>query len=58
MPRLGIVDLGSNTARLVVFSYEPGEWFRLVHQIREPVRLGEGLGVDGNLTGSAMRRAP
>jgi exopolyphosphatase/guanosine-5'-triphosphate,3'-diphosphate pyrophosphatase len=57
MPRLGIVDLGSNTARLVVFSYEPGEWFRLVHQIREPVRLGEGLGVDGNLTGSAMRRA-
>ncbi|TNF78067.1 MAG: Ppx/GppA family phosphatase [Acidobacteria bacterium] len=57
MPRLGIVDLGSNTARLVVFSYEPGEWFRLVHQIREPVRLGEGLGRDGKITAAAMRRA-
>jgi exopolyphosphatase/guanosine-5'-triphosphate,3'-diphosphate pyrophosphatase len=57
MPRLGIVDLGSNTARLAVYSYEPGEWFRLVHQIREPVRLGEGLGKDGNITSSAMRRA-
>ena len=57
MPRLGIVDLGSNTARLVVYSHEPGKWFRLTHQIREPVRLGEGLGRDGNITRSAMRRA-
>lgn len=55
--RLGIVDLGSNTARLVVFDYEPGRWFRLVHQIREPVRLGEGLGRTGTLRGGALRRA-
>ena len=57
MPRLGIVDLGSNTARLVVFAFEPGKWFRLVDQIREPVRLGEGLGNNGRLTRAAQLRA-
>ena len=57
MNRLGIVDLGSNTARLVVYSYEPGEWYRLTDQLREPVRLGEGLGKDGALTTGAQERA-
>ncbi len=57
MRRLGIVDLGSNTARLVVFAFDPGRWFRLVDQIRQPVRLGEGLGRGGELTGAAMERA-
>lgn len=58
MQRIGIVDLGSNTARLVVFEYEPGDWFRLVGQIREPVRLGEGLWKgDGDLSEAAMQRA-
>ena len=55
--QLGIVDLGSNTARLVVYSFEPGKWFRLADQLREPVRLGEGLGRDGNLTSKAQSRA-
>jgi exopolyphosphatase/guanosine-5'-triphosphate,3'-diphosphate pyrophosphatase len=57
MQRLGIIDLGSNTARLVVFSYEQGQWFRLADQIREPARLGEGLGRDGKLAKSAQTRA-
>ena len=56
MQRLGIVDLGSNTARLVVYTYESGEWFRYAHQIREPVRLGEGLGRKGVLSPKAMER--
>lgn len=57
MTRLGIVDLGSNTARLVVFAFEPGKWYRLVDQIRQPVRLGEGLGEAGELTQEAQERA-
>jgi exopolyphosphatase/guanosine-5'-triphosphate,3'-diphosphate pyrophosphatase len=57
MQRRGIVDLGSNTARLVDFAMEPGRWYRLVHQIRQPVRLGEGLGRDGLITEAAMGRA-
>ena len=29
-----IVDLGSNTARLVVFEFEAGQWFRLRDRTR------------------------
>ena len=57
MQRLGIVDLGSNTARLVVFSFEQGHWFRLADQLRQPIRLGEGLGKNGRLTHEARERA-
>lgn len=57
MRRLGIVDLGSNTARLAVFDHEPGEWFRLVDGIREPVRLGSGLAKTGALTADGIERA-
>ena len=42
--RHGIADLGSNTARLIVYTYEPGKWFRITDGIRETVRLGD-LGV-------------
>ena len=56
MRRLGILDLGSNTARLVVYNIERGNWFRLVDQMRERVRLGEGLGSSGRLLPSAMDR--
>jgi len=57
MHRLAIVDLGSNTARLVVFGYEPGLWFRLIDEIREPVRLGEGMGRRNALAPEAIERA-
>jgi len=55
--RVGIADLGSNTARLVVFEFEPGEWFQMVDSVREPVRLGEGLARDGRLAPAAVARA-
>ncbi|MGH9379963.1 MAG: exopolyphosphatase [Thermoanaerobaculia bacterium] len=57
MLRLGIADLGSNTARLVVFVYEPGRWYRMVDGIREIVRLGEGLGAGESLVAAAIDRA-
>jgi exopolyphosphatase/guanosine-5'-triphosphate,3'-diphosphate pyrophosphatase len=57
MKRIGIVDLGSNTARLAVFETEPGERFQLVDGIREPIRLGEGLAASGALSRRAMDRA-
>ncbi|MEM9291160.1 MAG: Ppx/GppA phosphatase family protein [Acidobacteriota bacterium] len=55
--RLGIVDLGSNTARLVVFVFEPGRWFRIEDQIREPVRLAEGFASTGRLSDEAIERS-
>ncbi|GIW30788.1 MAG: hypothetical protein KatS3mg071_0962 [Meiothermus sp.] len=55
--RLGIVDLGSGTARLVVYAYEPGKHYRLIDEIRESVRLGEGLARQGRLSEGGMQRA-
>jgi exopolyphosphatase / guanosine-5'-triphosphate,3'-diphosphate pyrophosphatase len=55
--RIGIVDLGSNTARLVVFSYAPGRWFRLTDSIRERVRLAAGMDQHGRLQPAAIERA-
>ncbi len=57
MERVGIVDLGSGTARLVVYAYEPGSHYRLVDEMREPVRLGQGLAASGRLAPEAVVRA-
>lgn len=49
--------MGSNTARLVVYACEPETSYRLVDQIREPIRLAEGLAATGSLSEAAMGRA-
>jgi exopolyphosphatase/guanosine-5'-triphosphate,3'-diphosphate pyrophosphatase len=54
--RIAVIDLGSNTCRMVVFEASLGYTFRLVDQIREMVRLREGMGVDG-MAAPAMDRA-
>ena len=54
--RIAIIDLGSNTARLVIMSTLPGYAFRLEDEIREVVRLRQGMTDDG-LTEEAMARA-
>src|SRR3954452_7057508 len=44
--RVAVIDMGSNSWRLVVFGYEPGTpWWSLVDEIREAVRIGAGMGV-------------
>jgi exopolyphosphatase/guanosine-5'-triphosphate,3'-diphosphate pyrophosphatase len=53
---LAVVDMGSNSFRLVVYRYVPGGWFRLVDEIREPVRLSERT-QDGRLRRRALARA-
>jgi len=55
MQRIAIIDLGSNTARLVVMHAIPGYSYRLVDQVREVVRLRKGMTADG-LSESAMAR--
>jgi exopolyphosphatase/guanosine-5'-triphosphate,3'-diphosphate pyrophosphatase len=51
-----VIDMGSNSFRLVIYRYVPGHWFRLVDEIREPVRLSEGI-TDGRIAPAALARA-
>lgn len=57
MIKIGVIDLGSNTSRLVIYACEPGVSYKLVDQVRERVRLAEGIGPDGALHEEPMRRA-
>jgi exopolyphosphatase / guanosine-5'-triphosphate,3'-diphosphate pyrophosphatase len=54
--RLAVVDLGSNSFRLVVFTARDG-WWKRTDEIYEAVRIGEGLAATGELGESGMARA-
>jgi exopolyphosphatase/guanosine-5'-triphosphate,3'-diphosphate pyrophosphatase len=58
--RLAVIDLGSNSFRLVVFTWQAGgphAWWRRTDEIYEPVRIGEGLEAAGELQPEPMERA-
>jgi exopolyphosphatase / guanosine-5'-triphosphate,3'-diphosphate pyrophosphatase len=55
--RLAVVDLGSNSFRLVVFSWEEGRWWKRTDEIHEVARIGEGLDAAGTLQPEPMERA-
>jgi exopolyphosphatase/guanosine-5'-triphosphate,3'-diphosphate pyrophosphatase len=54
--RHAVIDLGSNSFRLVVFTAEQG-WWKRTDEIYEAVRIGEGQEVDGPLQPEPMQRA-
>ena len=55
--RLAVIDLGSNSFRLVVFTYVPEAWWKRTDEIFESVRIGEGLEATGDLQPEPMERA-
>ena len=54
--RLAVIDLGSNSFRLVVFMAGDG-WWKRTDEIHETVRIGEGLLASGLLGEEPMCRA-
>jgi exopolyphosphatase / guanosine-5'-triphosphate,3'-diphosphate pyrophosphatase len=54
--RIAVVDLGSNSWRLVVFTYVPRTWWKRTDEIFETVRIGAGLGATGRLSDDAIER--
>jgi exopolyphosphatase/guanosine-5'-triphosphate,3'-diphosphate pyrophosphatase len=54
--RLAVIDLGSNSFRLVVFTAAEG-WWRRTDEIYEPVRIGAGMAATGSLGEEPMQRA-
>jgi len=54
--RIGVIDLGSNSVRLVLMKIYPNGSFKLIDEIKEVVRLGAGLGQKNALQLEAMKR--
>lgn len=53
---IGIIDLGSNSARIVILKYRAGYAYHIDSEIREIVRLRQGMTAKG-LSSAAMDRA-
>src|SRR5947209_15467927 len=56
--QVAVVDLGSNSWRLVVFTYSgpPAPWWKLTDELYETVRIGAGLAASGKLSYEAIGR--
>lgn len=55
--KTAFIDVGSNSFRLIVITYLPGFHFQVTDEVRESVRLVQGLGATGVLSEGAMTRA-
>lgn len=55
--RSALIDLGSNSARLLIVEAGPDGLVSILHQEKSPVRLGEGSFRERKLTEEAMGRA-
>lgn len=56
LERIGIIDLGSNSARLVIFQIYRNRSYNLIHEQKEIVRLSEGVGATNQLQPTAWTR--
>jgi exopolyphosphatase/guanosine-5'-triphosphate,3'-diphosphate pyrophosphatase len=54
--RFAVIDLGSNSWRLVVFTYSAAGWWRHSDELYEGVRIGEGIDGSGRLAEEAIER--
>jgi exopolyphosphatase/guanosine-5'-triphosphate,3'-diphosphate pyrophosphatase len=55
--QVAVVDLGSNSWRLVVFTYgAEGDWFKRTDELFETVRIVQGASAAGTLTEEAIAR--
>jgi exopolyphosphatase / guanosine-5'-triphosphate,3'-diphosphate pyrophosphatase len=55
--RLAVIDLGSNSFRLVVYTVAGDGWWQRTDEIYQPVRIGEGLAASGRLGAKPIGRA-
>lgn len=49
MEKIAIIDLGSNTARIVIVNILEGGYFNVIDELKEPVRLAKDMEIDGFL---------
>ena len=55
--RVAIIDMGTNSWRVIVVEYVPGLSFKLIDEVQESVRIGEVMAELNVLRPAAMDRA-
>src|SRR5436305_15216712 len=55
--KIAVIDVGSNSFRLIVITYVRGYHFQVTDEVRESVRLVQGLGATGLMRAAPMDRA-
>jgi len=54
--QVAVIDLGSNSWRVVVFTFSPGGWWKRTDELYETVRIGAGMESSGRLSEEAIER--
>ncbi|MCC7451810.1 MAG: Ppx/GppA family phosphatase [Anaerolineae bacterium] len=57
LQRMAIIDVGSNSFRLIVITYRPGYHFQVTDEVKETVRLVQGMSATGLMRAAPMDRA-
>jgi len=57
LEKLAVIDIGSNSIKMILVDYREDNSFRIIDELKETVRLGEGMDVNNYLKEDRMEKA-